>query len=376
MGTSLGGKVVAVADIGSASAGFAVFRTGRAPQLYAFARESLPFENRSDNALATGVVQALSTACEKALTEYAAQKGPRISSSYCVVGAPWTHSFAGAALGELKREATITDAMISGLAKQALADQKKIDASAMFEANVVRVLLNGYATEEPAGKRAETIRVFTLMSDCDQQVQNGAKEVLGKFLPGTPVIWRSGARAALSVAKRLLGDGSYLIVEVGGEATDLISVRKGILEGRDSIPQGVRQIASSLAKGKPVEETVALLDMIERQQSESDAANELEQAVAKFEPELAHIFGETFAKLSGSRKLPETLVLLAPSQLSRWLSRFFSRIDFTQFTATAQPFAVTSLSAGELLPVAQIPSSFADTGLALGCALVNIESDS
>lgn len=373
IGKGSNGKVVAVADIGSGSAAVGIFQTGASPRLLSFVRESLPLEKRPDDALAAGVVQMLSSAGEKALAEYTTQKGPRISSCYCIVGAPWTRSFAGEALAELKAETTITDDMIADLAKQALAGQKKIDAGNVFEANVVRVLLNGYPTDEPSGKRAQTVRIFTLMSDCDPRVRSGAKDALGKLFPDVPVVWRSSARAALMVTKQVSRAENCLIVEMTAEATDLIFMRKGIMAERTLVPQGIRQMALSLAKDKPVEETIALLDMYEKQQGEPDAIGALEQSIAKVEPDLAHLFGESLAKLSSSRKLPEELILIAPSQLSLWLSRFFSRIDFTQFTVTTRPFSVSALSAGELLPVTVAPVTFADPGLAIGCALVNME---
>jgi len=376
MGKGLGGNVIAVVDIASASAGVAIFQTGDSPRLIAFARESLSLEERSDDALSTGVIQMLASAGEKVVAQYALEKGPRISSCYCIIGAPWTHTFAGRSTTEFKIDATITEAMINDMAKQSLADQKDIKPSEVFEASVVRVLLNGYTTDKPAGKRAESIRICTLMSDCDLRIKDAAKETVAKLFPSAEVLWRSSARAALSVTKRLRNDGDYLIAEIGAEATDFIIVRKGILVERALVPQGFRQLSTSLAKGKPVEETIALLDMYEKQQVESEVSSELEQSIAKLEPGLAHLFGETLGKLSALRKLPEDMVLLAPPQLATWLSRFFARIDFTQFTSTARPFSVSILSAGELLLSAPLPSTFADPGLAIGSALAAMELDS
>ena len=44
------GKIFAVADIGSGSAGVAIIAEGETPQLFALARETLPLDQRSEAA--------------------------------------------------------------------------------------------------------------------------------------------------------------------------------------------------------------------------------------------------------------------------------------------------------------------------------------
>ncbi len=119
------------------------------------------------------------------------------------------------------------------------------------------------------------------------------------------------------------------------------------------------------------------MELIEKDECEDAACEALRQSIAKAEPELVHLFGEALAKLSVHRKLPEKLILIAPPGLSSWLSHFFARIDFTQFTSTAKPFSVTLLMA-QLLP--RIPrndvSFLADPALCIGTELVNMELSS
>jgi hypothetical protein len=372
-----GGNVVAVADIDSGSAGVAIIAFGDSPKLLAFAREDLPLEKRSDDALESAIIQAFATAAEKAAKEYRGDGGPkRIAQCYCVLGSPWTHSYAGEAFSHFERETVVTDDMIGQLAKQSLADQKEIDPKQLLEAKVVRVLLNGYPTATPAGKRADEIRIFTLLSGWRSEIKTQLQEVLMRTFPETTVSWRSGARAILRAAG--IHDAEQAVITmVSAEATDIIVVRKGILAERALIQNGIRQIASSFAEGKPVEETIALLDMLEKEQCETEACKSLEASIAKVEPELAKSFGETLAKLSISRKLPDQMVLIAPPQMSAWFSRFFGRIDFTQFTVSTRPFTVTLLSPATLpgLPDKD-PRFAADPGLAIASSLVNMEMHS
>jgi hypothetical protein len=199
------------------------------------------------------------------------------------------------------------------------------------------------------------------------------QETLARMFPDTSVTWRSSARATLKAAS-IDASQNRLVALIGAEATDLIVVRKGILTERALVPQGIRQIANSFGAGKPAEETLTLLEMLEKEQCETEACKVLEQSIARAEPELVHTFGEAFAKLSASRKLPDQMVLIAPTQLAPWFARFFARIDFTQFTASTRPLAVSTLSSKDLPGLQQAePRILADPGLAIGCTLVNME---
>ncbi len=375
VGKSKGGLTIAIVSIESGSAMVAILTAGRGPELLAYAREELPLQERAKDAVRSGVIQALRTAGEKALVQYANASGrSAVASCYCIVSAPWTHSFSEMARSRMKEATLITDQSIGALAKDALADQKDIEASDLFEANVSRVLLNGYPTSEPAGKHAQEIDLSTLLSDCDPEIKKAASETIGKLFPGAAIIWRSSARTMLAAAVQVEPTETCLIVEVSGEATDLLAVRKGALEQRIVVEHGIRQILETLAKGKPAEETLSLMQMLEKDQSDSDAGEDLRQTIAKAEPNLVHVFGEALAKLSTPRKLPDDLILIAPTALAPWLSRFFARIDFTQFTATPRPFSVKPFEVPEFkLASGERAEVVSDPSLRIGYNLVNIE---
>ena len=82
-------------------------------------------------------------------------------------------------------------------------------------------------------------------------------------------------------------------------------------------------------------------------------------------------------KSAAIHRLPDTLVLLAHPDILPWLSKFFSRIDFAQFTVTTQPFTVRTMlpnnAPGDASQTAQ--GSAEDPGLALAVGFVTIEQN-
>ncbi len=367
-------KIIAIVDIGSTSAGVCVLSVGEKAHTITLQRESLPLEERSLDASLSGVLKCVEAAGERALKEYAAAKlgGAHISSVYAIVGAPWSHSIAAHAERKFKTDSMITDSLIKNLATEALNSQKDVDTKNVFEASVVRVKLNGYPTSKPVGKRASAVELYVLASDCDASAKSGIQELLAKLFPSAPLVWRSSARAILSVVRERDHSDTCLIADVSAEASDFIVVRKGVLSERLTIREGALSILLAFGNGRPPEEILSLLEMLESEKCEGEACETLKGAIAKAEPGLVRTFGEAMATLASARRLPNDLLLLAPVHLEPWLSAFFSRIDFSQFTITTQPFNVVAPPTPSVAGDSRILD---DPGLSIASALVNLETN-
>lgn len=376
----MGGDIIALADLRSGSAAVAIVQTGSPARIIAAAREHLPLEKRTESALAAGIIQALDAAGNAALKDFAASphKGKRITQCMCIIGAPWTQSIVGSASSHFENAQAISEETIAEHAQKAMASQKEIDAKNLFEAAVVRVLLNGYPTGKPVAKKAISIHLYTLLSTCDDHIKAGAEETLHRLFPGArKIAWRSSARAILAALQEANAPATCTVVDIDAESSDLLVIHKEALSGRDQVAQGVRSLATALMPEKPAEETLALIDMLEKDRCNSDACDQIKDAIARAEPDLAHAFGEKLAKLSAQRRVPDKMILLAPGRIAGWLAQFFARIDFTQFTVTTEPFEVSALTLADFPSLPQSEERLAeDPSLMIACALVNTESRS
>jgi len=165
-----------------------------------------------------------------------------------------------------------------------------------------------------------------------------------------------------------------LILDVTEEGTAAVVVRNGAPENELLIPEGVRSILTKASSGGTPEETRQALRMIARDECSEATCTAVQAACAAIEPELAHVFGEHFAKLSTPQRLPTTTLLVAHPDLSPWLSRFFSRIDFTQFTLSAQPFEVVPITGEGLGKVTSASDGDVDIDLSIALTLINKEA--
>ncbi len=372
-------KPVLIADIESGSVGvaIAILKKGAPVKILVCKRAHLPLIERDEAHVTSSIITLFSETVPVVLKEYtesehAARYGAAQSLTV-VVGSPWVRSRSAGAEDLFTEEKTITDAMIKELAKRALSEPSTLDSSRVFESSVIRVQLNGYPTGSPVGKKAHHLQVTAFQSDIDQKLRTGVESVLGASFPGRPVALRSSIRALLAVLHERIHGNHYMILSMGTEGTDCISVHKEDLNEHSSLPIGVRSIAQRLSgeQGLP-EEIFSQLRMLIADTCSTPSCEAIKTNLAKLEPELVRSFAELFSQISSRRKIPNTCLLVTHADLAPWLEVFLTRIDFAQFSVTAQPLAVTSLSPAHLATQVQWDSSqHEDTGISLASAFVN-----
>src|SRR3989344_1978321 len=338
-------KIVSVADVGGESAGVAIAAISREgpARIIASERSSLPMEKRTLDASAVGVIAELGKAAAKALSVYAAKQEGReraIAESYAIIRSPWSNSKTIHAETKAPEDRRVDKRLISALAEEAVRGDTEFAHAKTLEASVVRVELNGDATAHPEGKLANRIAASALLSDCEPKIRFGVSQTMMKVFGTPPPSLRSGVRALIAVlVENELLRKDCLIVAMSSHTTSLIVIRKGTVAEIYHVPEGSWTIVKRIAREKMPEEVMSLIRLLALDQCEGGACEDIQAALAKAEPELVKSFGEGLVKLSASRRVPNTLILLVPDDLSPWLLQFFSRIDFGQFTTTTRPLA-------------------------------------
>ncbi len=366
---------VAIVDIGPGSARAALVSLGAdGIHIHAQTYTLISIETETAEHSIAAVGERIDDACKR-LIEKAAQKGIRghVGSVYCVVHSPWVHSITVRKRKDYDVETKIHASHISAIAKEMLGEVKGLNMEAMMEAAVIRTWLNGYPVEKPEGKSAHSLVVCAIVSDIEQTVRKNAEAAVHRAFPSSKIEWRSAARSMqVTLGAMYREDENYLAVDMGMDSTHVISVRDGFPMGERVVPQGLRSILVRVDQKRVAEETLGLIRMLSRDACEGSACEAIQKAMAVAEPELAKVFGESFGGLAAERRLGNSLILSANPDIVDWMRQFFSRLDFTQFTATTLPFSVAPVDA-----VAQYVHATSDEPLhpeiVFAAALVNTE---
>lgn len=367
-------KHVAVVDVGSASAAVGIVNidTKGLSTVLSAHRAFIPYEKRSIEQFAARMSSSIAEAAGKAMQAYSVRKDrlPAVTEAYVFFRAPWTEAEVSKLTSTFPESTRITRDDMEQITKQATAEKGKV-----LEAIVLRTEVNGYQTDNPVGKSGTMLSLFALVSSVNEVLQNATMESLQKSLPQAEPKWRSHMRAILTVVREhAVRSKNCVVIDISSEGSSLLSIRDGILDQQVAFDLGIHSILERLSQAALPEETLGMIRMIERDQCSGQGCAQLKSAMEKLETELVREFGEKLAELSAHGKLAQDLLLFVHPDVSPWLARFFSRIDFSQFTLTLQPFAVAELSPKDLQEWVQTESSTADTSLMLSAALVHIEA--
>lgn len=301
-------------------------------------------------------------------------RGKSVSDARIVLHAPWTSSQIVTVAETYEKSTVIQAAHIAALAKKSLT-AGEIDPAQLFERSVISVRLNGYPTSAPEGKRAESMELSAILSLGDPALKKNVESAVHAAFPAAKPIWVSAQNAYSTVLRRLRLPGDALIVDVGIAATHLCVLREGVPTVDRPVPEGLQGMLARVHGTEAPQETLALFRMYARDACESDACAMLQKAVASAEPDLVQVFGEHFAKLAETRRLPNTLVLIAHPDVAQWLASFFERIDFAQFTLTSMPFATRTVENSELREWIQADEHL-DSSLSLAAAFTAVQEQS
>jgi hypothetical protein len=364
-------KTIAVADLtkGGVSIAIASIPHSGPANILAVGRSSLSFEERPDGQ-AVGMLGSQIKEAGDAAQKILATKGQHsaISSIYTLVHAPWATSETVVTKAAFEEEREIDGSVISGLAREAMKGIKTIDASRLMEACVLSTELNGYPTRSPEGKYAHSVVATSLMSDCVPEVKSAATSALQSLFPVAKISWRSALRT-YAVVSGQAHQKNFVIIDMGADSTHIISVHGGHLD-QSFVGEGCRTILQKISGGRTADEALGALRMLSRDACSMDSCEAMRAAMAAIEPDLVRIFGESMAKLKSQKSLSNQMLLIAHPEMEFWLTKFFARIDFSQFTATTMPLEAQSIAVYTAL---YAEGTVPDASLLAGVSLVNIE---
>ncbi|MBI5469744.1 hypothetical protein HY968_00270 [Candidatus Kaiserbacteria bacterium] len=365
-------KIVIVVDIGSASASVSIvaLRKYGPSKVLSSHRVALAMEDRLPDHAAQAMGRAITEASQKSLASPIAHEAPQ--DVFAIVRAPWTSSTSERVTQIFPAETRITDEVIAGMAKAALAQARNLDTQNLLEAKVIRMELDGYQTQKPAGKHARGVSVSALLTTIQPSIRESCERALSVASPAHKIKFRSHTRALLMIASQTENYADAIIIDMGSEGTGITSVKKGVVSSVE-LDVGTHSILLTIGSGPP-EETLTLMRMLEDEKCDTDACKALSAALGKAEPELTRKFGDSFVQLGKNGHLQNDLLLLVHPDMAPWLARFLERIDFSQFTITTQPFIAHILSSQDMWRYVRAETGVSvDTSAAVAIAHVHIE---
>jgi len=287
-------------------------------------------------------------------------RGKKVENILCVFSSPWYISQTRMIKFDKKKAFTVSEQFIQDVKDRAEKQfeksatlqkvRKKLGVSNVIEEHIIQTTLNGYHTSKPYGKQAKSIEISVFLSMISKEVEAKTRKVLEKIFHSHAIAFHSFALASFSVIRDVFhSEEDFILVDVGGEVTDVSLVRKGILLETVSFPTGKNFLIRSVVLDLNTipEEAHTLIRMFLDNKA-SQGSEKLQKVLVDAEKVWLKSVQHALVEVGDSQLLPRTAFLTADPDLGVWFKNILQKDDFKQYTFTNEPFAVVTVGKREL----------------------------
>ena len=279
------------------------------------------------------------------------------SRIFCVLSSPWLVS--QTRIISLKRNtpfmfnAKLADNLIQKEIKFFKEEHlaKYGNSACGIELKNIKTSLNGYETSQPLNKKIKELEMAIFISMSGQEVLEKITEVVGRHFHAGPIKFLSSTLASFTIVRDIHAEQeNFLLVDVGGEVTDISVVKKNIPRGSATFPLGrnffTRGVAARL--GLSLGEADPLISLFKDGHAERSVRKKLEPVMNQLKAEWLSGFQESLSEIGSGISIPATVYLAVGSGMADFFSQIIQSEQFNQYSRTESKFEIIALNA-ELL---------------------------
>ncbi|MBL7045265.1 MAG: hypothetical protein ISR98_01565 [Parcubacteria group bacterium] len=356
-----------VFDIGSASVGAAlalVSDKDQAPKIIYTTRT--PITAKSSDGYDYFLLAMLSS-LKKVLAEVKKDAVQELSNSnlnitklenvHCVFSSSWHTSNIEKLNFKKDEHFTISEQFISEKLKDAgqqfldssegEPDSTKIVRSKFIEKNIIQILLNGYISNNPKGKKVKNIDITLFTSLISEEVFAKTRSVLESVFDIDSISFHTFTLSLFSVVRDMFSaEKNFLLMDISGESTNITLVRNEAMVKDVSFPMGKNFLIEKTAKSlKTVnEEAHSLIRLFLEEKSISTETKKMNTILNSIKEEYLSSFRKIMVDFSDGLSLPRTIFLTIDTDIGKWFVDAIKADEFSTHTLAGQPFTIVELS--------------------------------
>jgi cell division ATPase FtsA len=231
-------------------------------------------------------------------------------------------------------------------------------------------MLNGYPTNDPLKKKAETLDMTIFTSFARKSSVDQIRDIIDTNFHVKDISIHSQSLVSFTVISDTWHElTQYIIADVTSQLTELVSVRRGALSEAYSFPKGKQFLIKTIADGLNVSSEVAesLLHMKNEGKIEEDLDKKLSVALQTAKKDWLKSFSESLVVMSASSSLPSNFFLFAPKDVVQIFSEYITNEEYQQFSFAEGKFQVKNINVSDLLPYCKIENgAIGDLSLMIG----------
>ena len=349
-------KLVLVFDIGSSSVGGVLFFTQNSgiPKIVFSVREPIAIEgNIEADRFLYLTIKSLETVASQIH-----KSGIGVPEEiFCVLSSPWHISQTRVIRLEKNTPFIFTPKLALDLIKKEIVlfeeeySEKYPDIKSpirSIEFKNTKIMLNGYETSKPLDQKTTELEMTLFVSISPEQILKNIEKTINRHFHVKEIKFSSFTMASFAIVRDTFANqDSFLLIDIGGEVTDISMVKGNVLCESISFPLGInfmiRGVAfSSLAS---LNEARSLISLFKDNHAVESTIKKIGPIIEKLRMDWLSNFQESLSRLSKDISVPATIYLVVDKELANFFSETIKTEQFNQYTLTESKFKVVFLDA-------------------------------
>ena len=340
-------KVVAVIDITSSSVGGALVESN---ENYPIAISAAP---RSPVNFLFDVNLEASLRCTTDALRLTAKKMKslhlgKIDEVLCVFSSPWFSSKIKTITVTREKPFEVKKDFFSQLIKE---EERKFNndkkESRFIEHEIIKTELNGYFVKNPADKTAHSVKSYIYLSAGVKKAMELAEKEVAKVFVHTPLRFATSSLVVFKVLSDIIKDKEgFLIIDIGGETTEINIIRNNALEQSASFFKGnnflFRKVSAAL--NTFLKETSSIVQAYSRGHRSLESSDKIAAAIKDSTEEWRGYLKSSLTGMAEENLLPQNIFIIGDDPVCGFFSSGLEKSDFSEFTILRKPFIVQKIN--------------------------------
>jgi hypothetical protein len=227
----------------------------------------------------------------------------------------------------------------------------------VMENHIMDISLNGYYIQEPIGVRTKSVEMNMVFSFSQKFILDKIRKEMSRTFHEIPVYFSSFMVASyFAVRDKYISPDSYLLLDIGGEVTEVGIVSKGILKASLSFPFGRKTFYKYISSKLDIEyrDAKELFNLYKNGDMPETDKNKYEPLFKSIEGSWSESFRGCIGGLPHVLALPSTVFMTADLDIIGWFSNVVANEEFIQSMTIDHKCTVVSLKSSDFLKKCKI----------------------
>lgn len=281
----------------------------------------------------------------------------------CVFSSPWFISKTKIITVTMEKPFEVKSEFFNNLIEE---EEKKFNKeekanSQFIEHTVMKAELNGYSVKNPIGKVASSVKSSIYVSAGVKKAMDVVEKEVEKSFNIASLSFATFPLVAFKVLDDIINEKEgFLMIDIGGEITEISIIRNGALERTVSFPAGHNLLLRKISAGMNTffGEAMSVLKSYLRGHLAVDDLDKATLAVNDSVKEWISAVKNSLSEISAESLLPQKALLIGDNLICK---PFYSSLNgeyFSKFTVARKPFVVKKIEQAWLKQYLDMSDSF------------------